>query len=154
MLTSDLIKRNCSLQIRKQVNSLQLQVRVADQCIVSVLYTHPHAAVQEECGPPQVQFIVPLFQFAEEAAASCFSGPPRPVERPRGIPTVTLFLWPFTWQEETGHQCFCVFVKITESPPLLSPEVSGMTCVFIVKLSALMMLNNILDYFKWGHVRV
>ena len=51
-----------------------------------------HTLCREAKGPPVLQFIVPLFQTAEEAAASCFGVPLRPVKQPRGIPTVTLFI--------------------------------------------------------------
>lgn len=41
---------------------------------------------------PLVLFVVPLFQSAEEEAASCFAVPLRPNEQARIIPTVTLFI--------------------------------------------------------------
>lgn len=113
---------------------------------------------------------------AEAAEASCFSELWWPVERPRGIPTVTLFVWPFTWQEETGRQRSRVFVEITESLSILAAELSDTTRDFkssspgagvnnppvalakwlwiLINRSArssvwtaLMMLNNILDYW-------
>lgn len=73
---------------------------------------------------------------------------------PRGIPTVTLFRRPFTWLEETGRQCSCVFVKITERPPAVVVLAWVAARVFRVLCSALMMLNSILDYFMWGRGRM
>lgn len=34
-------------------------------------------------------------------------------------PTVTLFVWPFTWRGETGRRCARVFEKITRPPARL-----------------------------------
>lgn len=52
------------------------------------------------------------------------SVPLRAVKQPRDNTAVTLFVWPFTWQEETGRRCSSVFVKITQIPPILAARVS------------------------------
>lgn len=99
---------------------------------------------------PLVLFVVPLFQSAEEEAASCFTVPLRPNEHARIIPTVTLFIWPFTWREETGRQCSCVCKDNLSPASVLALQVSDVAHASIIVRSALMMLNNILHYFKWG----
>lgn len=108
---------------------------------------------RKSMGPPPVQFIVPPSQCAEEEATSCSSVPPRPTGQPRGIPTVNLFIWPFTWWEETGRQCSCVCEDNREPACSRSQKCRRWLVysqLFVAVRSALMMLNNILHYSKWG----
>lgn len=82
------------------VCSKHLWVEVSDQCAIKAAPMPRSPPAQEKPGPapPTVQL-----QSAEEATASGLTVPLRLIQQLRAIARVTLFTWPFTWQQETGR---------------------------------------------------
>ena len=139
------------------------------------------AAGQEKHGSPLVQFIVPLFQSAEEATASGCGVPPRPVpavQRSRHCHSVYLTFHLTAGNRTSVLSCVCednrepAYSRCLEcqrlpvcsnAPVQVQGSQQASACrscrigfgfpssaAFSVACSALMLLNNILDYFKRG----
>lgn len=121
------------------------------KCVVNA--SIPKMAVREKHRSPSGAVYYATSPVCRGGCSILLWHAPRgPLSSPEASPP-SLFIWPFTWQEETGCQRSCVCKDNREPACSRSQSVRDGSCVhkmFIVARSALMMLNNILDYLKGG----